>query len=90
VIKSEESISDLRLHLEEGARALYAVDSVVMSYMDCIEEIINVPRLRECFRAAVNYKYLPAIMDEIVKQCKVEFNYSEETGTIDVEAALED
>jgi hypothetical protein len=68
VIKSEEATGDLRAHLEQGAKALYGIDSIVISYMGCIEEIINVPRLRECFRAAVKQKYLPAILDEIVKQ----------------------
>jgi hypothetical protein len=78
VIKSEESIALLKTHLERGAREQYAVDSIVQSYMACIEEIINVPRLKECFQTAVKQSYLPAILDEIVKQSRVEFNYSEE------------
>ncbi|MGO8925515.1 MAG: restriction endonuclease [Limisphaerales bacterium] len=82
VIKSEEGVDELRGRLEQGARDAYGVDSVVGSYMACIEEIINVPRLRECFRAAVKQQYLPAILDEIVKQSKVEFNYSEETAAV--------
>jgi len=90
VIKSEEGIEDLHARLEQGAKDLYGVDSIVRSYMACIEEIINVPRLRECFQAAVKQKYLPAILDEIVKQSKVEFNYSEETGEIEVEVAGDD
>ena len=91
VIKSEETISDLKRMLEQGAKQLYAVDAIVTSYMDCIEEIINVPRLRECFALAVAQKYLPSIMDEIVKQSKVEFNYTEETGAeVDVEAVPDD
>lgn len=53
--------------------------------MECIEEIINVPRLRQCVYRAVKQHYLPAIMDEIVKQSKVEFNYSEETDAAEAE-----
>jgi len=82
VIKSEEPIDQLKGRLEQGARELYAVDSIVKAYVDCIEEVINVPRLRECFQAAVKQGYLPAILDEIVKRSKVEFNYSEETEAV--------
>jgi hypothetical protein len=90
VIKSEESIDKLRARLEQGAKDLYAVDKIVKSYMSCIEEIINVPQLRECFQASAKNQYLPAILDEIVKQSKVEFNYSEELGAAEVEIADED
>ena len=90
VIKSEETTDQLRGRLEQGAKALYGVDTIVMSYMACIEEIINVPRLRKCFQAAVKQQYLPAILDEIVKQSMVEFNYSEETGAVEEEIAGED
>jgi hypothetical protein len=47
--------------------------------MACIEEIINIPVLQERFRQAEGQGYLPQILDEIVKQSKVEFNYSDET-----------
>ncbi len=79
VIKSEESIPSLRARLEQGAKEQYVVDSIVRSYMACIEEIINVPSLKDCFQTAVRQGYLPAILDEIVKQSKVEFNYTEDT-----------
>jgi hypothetical protein len=90
VIKSEEGIEELRSRLEQGAKALYVVDSIVNSYMACIEEIINVPKLRECFQAAVKQQYLPAILDELVKQSMVEFNYSEETGAVEDEVMGEE
>lgn len=79
VIKSTESIGDLRQKLEAGARKQFGVQKVVGIYMACIEEIINIPVLQERFAAAVSQGYLSAILDEIVRQSKVEFNYSEET-----------
>ena len=82
VIKSEEPIDLLRERLEQGAKQQYGIDSIVRAYMNCIEEIINVPCLRECFRAASAQGYLPSIMDEIVKQSKIEFNYSEEAKAV--------
>jgi hypothetical protein len=85
VIKSIESVEVLRQKLEAGARKQFAIQKIVKNYMDCIEEIINIPVLQERFAAAVRQGYLSAILDEIVKQSKVEFNYSEET-----EAEIED
>jgi hypothetical protein len=90
VIKSEETTDRLRGRLEQGAKALYGIDAIVMSYMACIEEIINVPKLRERFQTAVKQHYLPVILDEIVKQARVEFNYSEETGAVEEDVAGED
>jgi hypothetical protein len=79
VIKSTESIGTLRQKLEAGARKQFGVQKVVGIYMACIEEIINIPVLQEHFAHTVSQGFLPAILDEIVKQSKVEFNYAEET-----------
>jgi hypothetical protein len=87
VIKSAETIAVLREKLEVGARKQFGVHRVVEGYMACIEEIINIPVLQDRFRQAKEQGYLPAILDEIVKQSKVEFNYSEET---DVDGQDED
>ena len=78
VIKSTEAIPVLREKLEAGARKQFGIERVVKSYMGCIEEIINIPVLQERFRLAKEQNYLAAILDEIVQQSKVEFNYSEE------------
>jgi hypothetical protein len=79
VIKSTDPIPVLREKLEAGARKQFGVQRVVETYMACIEEIINIPVLRERFGQAMQQGYLAAILDEIVKQSKVEFNYAEET-----------
>ena len=46
--------------------------------MACIEEIINIPMLNLRFNDAVKQGYLNNILDEIVLQSKVEFNYTDE------------
>jgi hypothetical protein len=79
VIKSDESIETLRQNLKDGAQKQFGVQRVVDSYMACIEEIINIPVLQARFTQAERQGYLPQILDEIVKQSKVEFNYSEES-----------
>ena len=69
----------MRQKLRDGAQKQFGVQRVVNTYMACIEEIINIPALQERFRQAEAQGYLPQILDEIVKQSKVEFNYSDET-----------
>jgi hypothetical protein len=75
VIKSEEAIETLTDQLRAGAKKQYAVQAVVDKYMDCIEEIINIPMLRGHLRIAIKQGYLRDIINEIVRQSKVEFNY---------------
>lgn len=46
--------------------------------MACIEEIINIPSLTTRFEETIKLGYLNSILDEIVLQSKVEFNYDED------------
>ena len=96
VIKSDEPVETLRQKLKAGAQKQFGVQRVVDTYMACIEEIINIPVLQERFQQAEAQGYLPQILDEIVKQSKVEFNYAEqvEAGEVvedgeDTDASLE-
>jgi len=77
VIKSTDNIDDLLKKLKEGAERQYSIKAIVDKYMACIEEVINIPTLQERFRNGVAQGYLSAMMEEIVRQSKVEFNYEE-------------
>jgi len=77
VVKSTGSIRTLTSKLRKGAERQYGIDAIVKKYMDCIEEVINIPVLKERFQLAVKQGYLTDIMDEIVRQSKVEFNIEE-------------
>lgn len=77
VIKSSETVESLTKKLREGAERQYAIKAIVERYMACIEEIINIPILHERFRTIIAQGYMSNIMDEIVRQSKVEFNYEE-------------
>lgn len=77
VIKSSETTEALTHKLKEGAERQYSIKAIVEKYMACIEEVINIPILQERFRTGVSQGYLNKIMDEIVLQSKVEFNYDE-------------
>jgi hypothetical protein len=46
--------------------------------MDCIEEVINIPTLWKRFNQAVKQGYLRNILDEIIIQSKIEFNFEDE------------
>ena len=46
--------------------------------MDCIEEIFNIPKLIQIFDIVVKNDHLNSILQEIILQCKLEFNFTEE------------
>lgn len=78
VVKSEETILDLQRKLRDNALKLYIIESIVDKYMECIEELINIPVLRYCFEAVQDKGLLGSVLDEIILQSKVEFNYEED------------
>lgn len=77
VIKSTESTENLVTRIRDNANKTYSIKSIVDKYMDCVEEIINIPTLIEIFKEAVSQGYLNNILQEIVTQSKVEFNYED-------------
>lgn len=77
VIKSTESLENLSNKIRTNASKTYSIKAIVDKYMDCMEEIINIPTLNERFNDAVKQGYLNKILDEVVIQSKVEFNYED-------------
>jgi len=77
VIKSTDSIRTLTTKLRKGAERQYGIDAIVKKYLDCIEEVINIPVLKERFQLTVKKGYIRDIMDEVVRQSKIEFNMEE-------------
>ncbi|WP_240668915.1 MULTISPECIES: hypothetical protein [Flavobacterium] len=77
VIKSEESTENLLQKIKDNANKTYSIKSIVEKYMSCIEEVINIQTLRERFNIANQQGYLKPILDEIILQSKVEFNYDD-------------
>ncbi len=57
----------------------------ISRYMECIEEIINVPILIERLEEAIAQEHLGDILNEIIKQSKVEFNYEGDYDMSDYE-----
>jgi hypothetical protein len=75
VIKSTEPTLHLSTKIRDNASKIYSIKIIVDKYMDCIEEIINIPTLSDRFKEAVKHGYLNNILAEILIQSKVEFNY---------------
>lgn len=75
VIKTNESVEEILMHLRENAIQQYGVEVVVERYMNSIDEVINIPMLIMYLNEADKNGYLNKILDEIVIQSKVEFNY---------------
>lgn len=80
VIKSDEGTKNLLKKIRDNATKTYSIKAIIDKYMACIEEVIDIPTLNKRFNEAVKQGYLNKILDEIVTQSKVEFNYEEVTG----------
>lgn len=78
VIKSDEDVENLRKTIQENANKTYSIGAIVDKYMACIEEVINIPILNIRFKESIHKGYLNLILNEIVLQSKVEFNYTED------------
>lgn len=51
---------------------------MVKKYLDCIEEIINIPELLQRFDHVLNQGYSRELISEIILQSKLEFNLETE------------
>lgn len=78
VVKTEDTSEQIRESIKAQATSKYKIKAVVDSYMESIEEIINVPDLIGHFNNIVQSESLQSVMDEIIIQSKVEFNYTED------------
>ena len=85
VVKSLDSDREIKSKIEAQARKLYSINAIVSQYMECIEEIINVPILIERFEQAVTQGYLSNILSEIIKLSRLEFNFEYEEESIKIE-----
>lgn len=85
VIKSSNSVETLKNKIKQQAEKQYSIKVIVSRYMECIEEIINIPVLIDRFKEAVGRDQLGNILAEIIKQSKVEFSYEDDYDISDYE-----
>lgn len=84
VVKSEQSSEDILSAIRAQAKSKYLIDAVVESYMDAVEEVINISDLLAAFQEVVSSGQLSRVMEEIIIQSKVEFNYQDDDLVDDV------
>ena len=78
MVKSKDAVAQIHTVIEAQAKTKYKINAVVESYMKAIEEIINIPRLLACLRTVIKAGRIRLVMEEIVAQSRVEFNYPEQ------------
>jgi hypothetical protein len=78
VIKTNEERNMIYEHLRQGAYEQYGIEKIVNRYMESIEDVVNIPQLITCLNEVEKSGYLNNILNEILIQSKVEFNYFEE------------
>ncbi|MDO9214815.1 MAG: hypothetical protein Q7U23_13425 [Methylococcales bacterium] len=76
VVKSDETIEQIRATIRNQALTKYKIEAVVESYMAAVEEIINTQSLIDAFTELLESAKLQEVMNEIITQSKVEFNHS--------------
>ncbi len=77
VVKSEKTSAEILKSLEDQARKIYPINSIIEKYMNCIEDVINIPKLLNCLDEIFDSGRHRLLLEEIVLQCKVEFNFQE-------------
>lgn len=78
VVKSNDDVLTIKNSIRQQASEKYKIQSVIDSYMNAVEEIINVDSLIQSFKSVVLSGKIDEVMDEIVNQSKVEFNYEDD------------
>jgi hypothetical protein len=87
VVKSSETTEKIRELIRIQAIKSYKIEAVVETYMTALEEIINVADLISNLSDVVKAGQLKQVMDEIILQSRLEFNYSADL-TEDVEEEI--
>ena len=76
VIKTEMDEKKIYEQLRTHAQTVYGIKMVVDRYIESIEEVINIPNIINIFVEQIKYSSkLKEIMEEIVVQSRIEFNY---------------
>lgn len=84
VVKSVAETETILSNMREQAKKRYVVERIIERYMDCVEEIINIPKLIDNFNSIVANGHLHEVVKEIVRQGRTEFNVNgDEIGLAD-------
>ena len=74
VIKTTLNPDEVKNKIENAAKHLYKEEKVRNKYLSSFDEIITIPILEDYLINEVENNYSQCLVDEIILQCKVEFN----------------
>ena len=77
IIKSDLPTDEIISAIQAQARLNFVADAIVNAYMQAIEEVINIPQLLEMLNVVIVRGAVKSVLDEIILQSKIEFNYFE-------------
>ncbi len=74
VVKQDITPQEALERIKQEASEKYSDINVLNQYISCFEEIITIPTLKEMLESNISKGYLPNMIDELITQCKVEYN----------------
>ncbi len=74
VVKQDISPEKALTKIKEDAAEKYPDPSVLSQYVHCFEEIITIPSLKQMLTDNISKGHLPQMVEELITQCKVEYN----------------
>lgn len=75
VVKTYEDDNAVLLKIKNNALKQFGINAIVEKYMNSIEEVITIPTLLKYFKQATEKGRLNDILNEILLQSQIEFNY---------------
>jgi hypothetical protein len=76
VVMSLDNSETIMRNIEQQALQKYKIKAVVKTYREAVDEVINIPILLERLESVRKAGKIPQIMNEIITQSRVEFNYA--------------
>ena len=74
VVKTEMSSEEVLKVITEQAAVSYPLPELRNKYLACFEEIITIDSLKEYMQKIIEKQLLGDLLDELILQCKVEYN----------------
>lgn len=74
VIKQDITPENAMAKIKKEASLKYKDKVILSKYLDCFEELITLPTLKAMLADNIKKGYLDKMIDELINQCKVEYN----------------
>jgi hypothetical protein len=78
VIKTALEEAKIKERILESAKKQFKDPEILERYLNCFEGIINILKLNKYLQVAIENGHLGELLDELIIQCKVEYNIADE------------